>query len=141
MNPPDDRLLSATELAEELGTTARALRFYETKGLIKPRRVGSRRVYGYRDRGRLQLILRGKRLGFSLADIKEYLELYDADVGQHQQMHRLADLVATRISDLEHQRTALEATLSELHEIRRRVEATQAEPVVDGTGGREETGG
>ena len=103
MSRADDRLLTATELAAELGTTPRALRFYEIKGLIKPDRVGSRRVYGHRDRGRLQLILRGKRLGFSLAQIKEYLELYDADVGQHAQMHRLADLVAARIADLEHQ--------------------------------------
>ncbi len=126
MSTSDERLLTATELAGEFGTTARALRFYEVKGLLKPQRVGSRRAYGRRDRGRLQLILRGKRLGFSLAEIKEYLELYDADVGQHEQMHRLADLVAARIAELESQRIALDATLAELHDIRNRVEEALA---------------
>ena len=141
MTDRDHRLLSATELAEELGITARALRFYEVKGLIKPERVGSRRVYGYRDRGRLQLILRGKRLGFSLAQIKEYLELYDADTGQQQQMQRLSDLVAARIAELQTQRAALETTLSELCEIQDRVEAALAGPQANRVDGSEKPPG
>ncbi|MGB0957676.1 MAG: MerR family transcriptional regulator, partial [Litorivicinus sp.] len=70
-----DRLFSINELAEQFDITARAIRFYEDKGLISPDRAGSRRVYTRRDRGRLQLILRGKRLGFSLEEIREYLDL------------------------------------------------------------------
>lgn len=74
------RLYTVTELAAELGMTARAIRFYEDKGLITPQRAGTTRVYSSRDRARMILILRGKRLGFSLGTIREYLDLYDADV-------------------------------------------------------------
>ncbi|MBI1736448.1 MAG: MerR family transcriptional regulator, partial [Candidatus Rokubacteria bacterium] len=74
-------LLTVNEIAGELGVTPRALRFYETKGLILPLRAGTTRVYTRRDRGRLMLILRGKRLGFSLVEIKEYLDLYNTDRG------------------------------------------------------------
>ena len=70
-----DNIYSVTELANLLGITPRAIRFYESKGLVSPRRAGTTRVYNYRDRGRLQIILRGKRLGFSLAEIREYLHL------------------------------------------------------------------
>jgi len=83
------RLYSATELADEFGTTPRALRFYETKHLLSPRRAGTRRIYDYRDHVRLGLILRGKRLGFTLADIREYLELYEIDTSQISQLKRL----------------------------------------------------
>ena len=121
MNGPQDQLFSAPELANALGVTARALRFYETKGLIKPRRIGIRRVYDHRDRARLQLILRGKRLGFSLAEIAEYLELYHADPSQVEQLKRLETMVDQRIDTLEQQQAALETTLQELGEIRLQV--------------------
>jgi len=111
-------LYGAVELAGEVGITPRALRFYETKGLIAPRRVGTRRVYDYRDRARLELILRGKRLGFSLAEIREYLELYDADTSRVSQLRRLCEAVSLRIDDLEAQRCALESTLAELRQIK-----------------------
>jgi DNA-binding transcriptional MerR regulator len=126
MDAPRDRLWSATELAEEFHMTPRALRFYETKGLMSPRRVGSRRVYGHRDRGRLQLIVRGKRLGFSLATIKEYMDLYDVDTDQVKQLRRLEELVGRRIEQLEEQRVALEATLVELEEVRCQVKSSLA---------------
>ena len=126
MDAPHDQLWSATELAQEFGTTARALRFYETKGLMSPRRVGARRVYGHRDRGRLQLILRGKRLGFSLADIRDYLDLYNVDTAQEKQLQRLEELVGERIERLEQQRVALEDSLSELEEIQSQVKTALA---------------
>ena len=72
-------LVTVTDLAHELGISARTLRFYEDKGLIAPRRIGAARVYSHRERARMILILRGKELGFSLREIQDYLDLYDAD--------------------------------------------------------------
>lgn len=112
-----NRLYTITELAKELAVTPRAIRFYETKGLIKPRRAGSTRVYSHRDRARMLIILRGKRLGFSLAEIREYLSLYDADPKHKEQLERLLDGVRKRTELLEDQRRDLELTLSELREI------------------------
>lgn len=114
-----DRLYTVTELAAELGITPRTIRFYEVKGLLSPKRAGTTRVYGHRDRARMQLILRGKRLGFSLADIKEYLDLYAVDTSQVEQLHLLVKKVRDRLGDLEAQRRALEATIAELGEIER----------------------
>jgi DNA-binding transcriptional MerR regulator len=111
------KLYSVTELAEELGVTPRALRFYEDKGLVAPQRAGTTRVYTHRDRGRLALILRGKRLGFSLREIGEWLDLYDVDANQGEQMRVLVAKVHNRIAGLERQRDDLEATLKELREI------------------------
>jgi DNA-binding transcriptional MerR regulator len=111
------RMYSVTELAQELGITPRTLRFYEDKGLLKPQRVGGNRVYLSRDRARLILILRGKRLGFTIREISEYLDLYDADPTHRTQIDRLLHLVQDRIRLLEQQREALEETLDELHEI------------------------
>ena len=111
-------VLTITELARETGVTARAIRFYESKGLLTPRRAGTTRIYTYRERGRLQLILRGKRLGFSLTDIGEYLDLYDADPTQHDQILLLLDKVNTRIDELESQKADLNDTLKELASVR-----------------------
>ena len=111
------RLYTVSELAERLGVTPRALRFYEDKGLVRPQRAGTTRVYTHRDRGRLALILRGKRLGFSLREIGEWLDLYDADPAQAAQMRGLLGKVRERIETLEQQRDDLDATLSELNEI------------------------
>jgi DNA-binding transcriptional MerR regulator len=117
-------LLSVTELANELGITPRAIRFYETKGLIKPQRAGTTRVYTYRDRARMQLILRGKRLGFTLADIREYLDIYDVDPSKVRQVKLLLEKVERRINELEQQREDLETTLVELEEMRQECVAT-----------------
>jgi len=126
------KLYSVTELAEELGVTPRALRFYEDKGLVTPQRAGTTRVYTHRDRGRLALILRGKRLGFSLREVGEWLDLYDADPNQGEQMRVLVAKVHERIAGLERQRDDLEETLSELREIekaaRRHLDTTAAVP-------------
>jgi DNA-binding transcriptional MerR regulator len=109
-------LFSIADLAKEFGISTRAIRFYETKGLLSPERVGATRIFRRRDRARLILILRGKRLGFSLRDISDYLTLYDAD--RTQQVNLLADKVDERIALLERQRDDLETTISELREIR-----------------------
>jgi DNA-binding transcriptional MerR regulator len=111
-----------TELAKELGMTARAVRFYEDKGLITPQRAGTTRVYSARDRARMILILRGKRLGFALSEIKEYLDLYDVDVTQHAQLRALLAAVAKRRAQLLAQRQAIDEALAELADI-----ATQSE--------------
>ena len=111
-------MLTITELAREAGVTARAIRFYESKGLLTPRRAGNTRIYTHREHGRLQLILRGKRLGFSLTDIGEYLDLYDADPTQHDQIVLLLDKVNNRIGELESQKADIDDTLKELSSVR-----------------------
>ena len=114
-----EKLYTVTELARELDLTPRAIRFYEDKGLLSPRRVGNTRVYNGRDRGRLILILRGKRLGFSLREIGEWLALYEADSIQPEQTRQLLDKVGKRLSALDQQRADLDATIVELREIER----------------------
>jgi DNA-binding transcriptional MerR regulator len=108
---------SVTQLARDLGVTARTIRFYEDKGLISPRRAGNNRVYTLRDRARMILILRGKKLGFSLREIKEYLDLYDADPTHAKQLRLLLKAVRDRIAQLEDQRIALDEALGELREV------------------------
>ena len=103
--------------------TARAIRFYEDKGLITPQRAGTTRVYSARDRARMILILRGKRLGFSLSTIKEYLDLYDADITQHAQLRLLLASVGKRRDQLLAQRQAIDEALSELADITAQTEA------------------
>lgn len=119
-----DKLFSVNELAEELGVTARTLRFYEDKGLLSPQRAGTTRVYTKRDRARLRVILRGKRLGFSLAEIKEYLDLYNVDRGNVGQERLLLDKVRARLADLARQREDLEAAVAELEELEEQVVAS-----------------
>lgn len=114
-----DEIYSVTELAKDLGITPRAIRFYEAQGLITPQRAGKTRVYTHRDRARMMLILRGKRLGFSLKDIKEFLDLYVVDTTQVEQLQLLAQKVHERIDQLEDQRQAVETSLSELRDIER----------------------
>ena len=121
MNRPESEnrdLFAIADLAREFGISTRAIRFYETKGLLTPERVGSTRVFRRRDRARLILILRGKRLGFSLRDISEYLSLYDAH-SQTAQVTLLTDMVDKRLGLLERQLTDLQTTISELREIRK----------------------
>ncbi|MBG1232589.1 MerR family transcriptional regulator [Aestuariivirga litoralis] len=109
-----DKLYSVTELARDLGITPRTLRFYEDKGLLMPQRLGNTRAYTRRDRVRMILILRGKRMGFSLREIKEFLDLYDADHSNVKQMQHLLKKVRGRITLLEEQLHAVETSISEL---------------------------
>ncbi len=106
--------LAIGELAGEFGLTHRTIRHYEDEGLLSPERIGSARVYGHRDRARLALICRGKRLGFSLAEIKDFLNLYDTDDAQIEQMRYMRNIARRRISALEQQLADVKQTLSEL---------------------------
>lgn len=115
---PDNRdLFAIADLAKEFAISTRAIRFYEAKGLLSPERVGATRVFRRRDRARLILILRGKRLGFSLRDISDYLSLYDAN--RSQQVSLLTAKVDERLASLEAQLEDLQTTISELREIRK----------------------
>ena len=109
-----DGLAGINDAAAQLGVTHRALRFYEDKGLIEPARLGNIRSYSRRDIARMQLILRGKRLGFSLREIKEFLDLYDADPTQLEQMQHLVAQIRVRLRQLERQSAALHTTIEEL---------------------------
>ncbi|MBJ3786764.1 MerR family transcriptional regulator [Devosia sediminis] len=113
-------LFSIADLASEFGISTRAIRFYESKGLLSPERVGATRIFRKRDRARLILILRGKRLGFTLRDISDYLSLYDAD--RAQQVNLLAGKVDERLALLERQRNDLETTINELRDIKQLAE-------------------
>lgn len=114
-----EKIYSVTELAKDLGVTPRTIRFYEDQGLILPQRAGTTRVYTHRDRARMILILRGKRLGFSLKDIKEFLDLYVVDTTQVEQLRVLINKVRGRIVQLEDQFQAVQTSLDELREIER----------------------
>ena len=116
-HPAATHFYSVTQLSKALDMTARAIRFYEDKGLISPRRVGGNRVYTIRDRARMILIQRGKRLGFTLREIKEYLDLYDADPTHAKQLRLLLKAVHRRIQRLEDQRIAVNETLAELRDM------------------------
>jgi DNA-binding transcriptional MerR regulator len=116
--PEESRLYTIGELAAELGVTTRAIRFYESKGLIAPARRGLARAYSRRDRARLKLILRGKNLGFSLEAIAAYLKLYDADPAHLTQTQMLLGGVEEAIKSLQAKRADLDRTLKELREIR-----------------------
>jgi DNA-binding transcriptional MerR regulator len=123
------QLFTVSELAALLDITPRAIRFYEQKGLIAPQRAGKTRVYTHRDKARLQLVLRGKRLGFSLSEIREYLDLYEVDRTQTSQLQLLQDKVSERIALLEAQQEDLRQTLRELYDVREQVDRAMAERI------------
>lgn len=118
--PDADRTWSIAELADELGVTHRTLRHYEELGLVSPQRVGTRRVYSRRDRTRLSLVLRGKRLGFPLPEIATIIDLYDAPRGRASQLEYVLAQIDERRTDLEARRADLDAALAELDAFERR---------------------
>jgi len=107
------------EVAKELGLTMRALRFYEDKGLIAPQRVGTTRIYGKREVARVRLVQRGRRLGFTVREIQEFLDLYDVDPEHVEQMRRFIVRVRERLAELEQRRAAIEETIAELSKLER----------------------
>lgn len=116
------RVYTIRQLCLEFKVTARALRFYEDKGLLSPEREGLNRVYSYRDRARLILILRGKRVGLSLSEIREILELYSADDGGAAQKARSLKTFRERIVSLEARRDDIDAAIAELGQACARLE-------------------
>ena len=119
----DERTWSIAELAGEYGVTLRTIRFYEEQGLLTPARNGTRRVFRDGDRVRLGLVLRGKRLGFPLDEIKTIIGMYDAEPGEVGQLRYLLDQVEQRRAELEQRRRDIDATLSDLAELERRCRA------------------
>jgi len=115
------RTYTIGELADEFGLTPRTLRFYEDEGLVSPSRQGQNRVYSRKDRARIMLILRGKRLGFSIGEIKEFINLYSTDERQVEQMRYALQLGRKRIVQLEQQLRDVQQTLAELKEIDRQI--------------------
>ncbi len=125
-------LFGITELCREFGITLRALRFYEDKGLLSPRRINGARVYTRRDRARLSLILRAKAIGSPLSEIKRYLDLYgDQGEGRAQQLSYVIERTDTEIAELEKKRAQIDETLAELRVInatcRKNLEAQTAQ--------------
>ena len=125
----DTETFTITELSQEFSITPRTIRFYEDKGLLFPSRNGNSRIYNRRDRARLTLILRGKRLGFSLRDIRETIDLYD---GGHGKQYRVTlEKVRERIIALKQQRKDIELTLAELYRAEESLVAILDERVVN----------
>jgi len=107
---------SIGDLCAEFGVTARALRFYEDEALIAPERRGTQRLYSERDRARLAWILRGKRVGLSLSDIKELLDLYDIGDGRRTQRLKTIERCQGQVDSLRQRRVDIDATIEELTE-------------------------
>lgn len=110
---PSDAM-TIREMCEAYDVTPRTLRFYEAKELLTPIRIGTRRLFTRRDRARLALILRGKRFGFSLEDIRQTLDLYDRDGGATAQRQKAFDLGVKRLAEMEAQRAELDLAIAEL---------------------------
>lgn len=137
------RRFSIAELAREFDVTARAIRFYEDVGLLEPERAGRRRVYSQRDRTRLKLTLRGKRLGLSLLEVKQLVDMYETPADTSSQLQAFLVVLGEHRRQLEQQREDLEVTLAEIgqHEARchtllgnsrKRTRARTPEPAGDG---------
>src|SRR5262249_25005568 len=119
-----ERTFTIRQLCLEFKCTPRALRFYEDKGLLAPARQGLNRVYSYKDRGRLQLILRGKRVGLSLADIREILELYDKEDGNAAQNAKALRKFRAQLVALEQKREDIDHAIDTLKGACERMEAS-----------------
>ncbi|ADG05867.1 MerR family transcriptional regulator [Kyrpidia spormannii] len=126
------RQYTISDLAQMYDTTTRTIRYYEELGLLRPEREGSRRVYSERDRVRLQLILRGRRLGFHLDEIQELLDLYDLDPTEVYQLREVIRKGDEKLAQIEAQIRDLEAIREELLDLRARMERLLAEKIRGG---------
>ena len=111
-----DTTMTIREMCDAYDVTPRTLRFYEAKELLFPLREGQKRLFTKRDRGRLKLILRGKRFGFSLEEIRQLLDLYDMDDQQATQLQRTYEVAQARLQDMEEQRDELNEAIDDLKE-------------------------
>lgn len=121
------RLFTITELAAEFDITPRAIRFYEDMGLLEPSRDGRNRVYTHRDRTRLKLTLRGKRLGLSLQEVKQLVDMYDSESDAAPQLTAFLEVLRQHRRQLEQQLDDIEVTLAEISQHEERCEALLAE--------------
>jgi len=115
-DPMTDDTMTIREMCDAFGVTPRTLRFYEAKELLFPRRAGNRRIFTRRDRARLKLILRGKRFGFSLEEIRQLLDLYDRGDRQQTQIATAYKLAERRLAAMERQRDELDTAIADLRE-------------------------
>jgi DNA-binding transcriptional MerR regulator len=116
---PDPATFTISELAQEFALTTRTIRFYEDEGLLAPRRAGQARIYGERERVRIKLILRGKRLGLSLTEIRELLDLYDVSRSERPQLIKFLEVLAARRAMLKQQQVDIAIVLSEIEAFER----------------------
>lgn len=127
-----ERTWSISELTAEFGITARALRFYEDEGLLAPVRLGLSRIYGRRDRARLAWILRGRNVGFSLAEIRELIDLYDIGDGRVEQRRVTIERCRAKVEKLQRHRADIDASIEELTAFIANLEATELPSAKDG---------
>jgi DNA-binding transcriptional MerR regulator len=128
-----DRIHSISDLEKEFGVTTRTIRFYEEKGLIKPLREGRKRLYTNADRVRIKLILRGKRIGMTLQECVDFIDMYDPEHNNAEQLHSLIDNVKSRRERLLQQKKDIEDMLAGLDEVQELCESTLAESGNPGT--------
>ena len=121
LNMPREQTFTITELAREFDITPRAIRYYEDQGLICPERAGQSRVYSKRDRTRLKLTLRGKRLGLTLSEIRELIDMYEPGRDERPQLARFLAVLEAHKANLLQQRADIEAQLSELQAFEKRI--------------------
>lgn len=124
----EPEFFSISDLARDFDVTLRTIRFYEEQGLIEPQRDGRQRVFNRRDRARLKLILRGKRIGLSLSDIRDILDLYEQAHDEASQSQKLLDLVLERRRQLEEQRRDIDAVLEEITRLEHHCRTVLAQP-------------
>ncbi len=128
MGTPLQDCYSISQLAKAFGITTRSIRHYEEKGLLRPARQGKQRIYTRGDRVRLQLILRGKRVGFSLDEIAEILDLYHGPRGEEAQRRFLLEKLAEKRAQLREQRRCIDNMLQELDTIEQRLQPDTGKP-------------
>ena len=114
-----EKIFTVPELAKDLGITERAIRFYESKGLISPKRAGNTRIFSYGDRTRLTIIMRSKKVGFSLKEIKDFLDLYAVNSNPKQQAKNGLDIVEKRMNSLKDQYKEIDIMLNDLKGIKK----------------------